>query len=206
MSSALAEPLQRMSAADFRAFQLARPDHERWELWAGVPVQMSPALLMHNRIADNLVRLLDEALAVHDPTRIALQRSGIEVESFGDCRPEPDVAVLDAAFTADQRFMSRAYLLAEVVSSTDRERVPGRAEAKLEAKRRLYRSHPPCEAILSIEQDRVDVLLETRVGDRWTERRLKGLETTLALPSFGLTCTLGDLYGRTPLGTARPRG
>jgi hypothetical protein len=33
-----------------------------------------------------------------------------------DFRPEPDVAVIDSDYLPDQRFVERAYLLAEVVS------------------------------------------------------------------------------------------
>ena len=112
----------RMSVERFRAFQDGRPDHERWELIAGVPMMMTPPTITHNRIASNLERLLNDALA-DDETRTAAQRLGIELGS-GEFRPEPDVAVIDADYEADQRFVERAYLLAEIVSTTDGVRVP----------------------------------------------------------------------------------
>lgn len=40
----------RMSGEAFRRFQDGRPDHERWELIAGVPM-MTPPTIAHNRIA-----------------------------------------------------------------------------------------------------------------------------------------------------------
>src|ERR1700722_531302 len=52
----------RMSGAAFRDFQAKRPDHERWELLRGVPMMMTPPTLMHNQIATNLQRLLNDAL------------------------------------------------------------------------------------------------------------------------------------------------
>src|SRR6516164_408420 len=55
----------RMSAQQFRTFQDGRPDHERWELIAGVPMMMAPPTIAHNRIASNLERLLNDALASH---------------------------------------------------------------------------------------------------------------------------------------------
>ena len=55
-----------MSGREFRSFQEGRPDHERWELIRGVPVMMVPPTIAHQRIADNLTRLLNEALAKHD--------------------------------------------------------------------------------------------------------------------------------------------
>jgi hypothetical protein len=108
----------RMSGERFRLFQEGRPDHERWELVGGVPMMMTPPTIAHNRIAGNLERLLYDALASHDQSRIAMQRPGIELGS-GEFRPEPDVAVIDAEYEPDQRFVERAYLLAEIVSATD---------------------------------------------------------------------------------------
>ena len=62
MSVGAVQTAHRMSASEFRAFEAGRPEHERWELIAGVPVMMVPPLLVHNRIADNLTRLLNAAL------------------------------------------------------------------------------------------------------------------------------------------------
>ena len=63
----------RMTGAQFRSFQETRPDHERWELVKGVPIMMVPPTISHQRIAGNLERLLNDALAKHDPTRLAVQ-------------------------------------------------------------------------------------------------------------------------------------
>src|SRR5258707_15580813 len=51
----------RMTGAQFRAFQETRPDRERWELVKGVPIMMVPPTIAHQRIADNLTRLLNDA-------------------------------------------------------------------------------------------------------------------------------------------------
>lgn len=53
----------RMTAAQFlRTFQDARPDHERWELIAGVSMIMTPPTIARVRIAGNLESLLNSAL------------------------------------------------------------------------------------------------------------------------------------------------
>lgn len=52
----------------------------------------------------------------HDPARVACQRPGIELAIGEDNCPEPDVAVFDADYAPGQRFTSRCYLLAEIVS------------------------------------------------------------------------------------------
>jgi Uma2 family endonuclease len=105
----------RMSAAEFRVFQARRPDHERWELVRGVAMMMTPQTIAHNQIASNLERLLNEALARHAPALMATQRPGLDLGD-GDYRPEPDVGIIDADYDAGQRFVDKAYLLAEVVS------------------------------------------------------------------------------------------
>jgi len=61
----------RMTGAQFRSFQETRPDHERWELVKGVPVMMVPPTIAHQRIADNLTRLINDALAERDPANVS---------------------------------------------------------------------------------------------------------------------------------------
>lgn len=207
MPTALAERLGRMSPAEFWSFYEARPDDERWELYDGVPVMMmTPVFPIHNRIGSNFERLLNDALAEHDPSRIAYQRLGIELPDVGDYRPEPDVSVIDYDLPPNDRYPTRAYLLAEIVSSTDRERVPGTRETRIAAKRRIYRQHAACEAVLTIEQDRIEVLVETPTADGWTSWTLTDPDADLALPTFGLRCRVGDLYEHTPLRSRRASG
>ena len=81
-----------------------------------------------------MTRLLNDALARHDPTRFAVSASGVELGDAAlapigqDYRPEPDVMVIDADYEPHQRFVDRAYVIAEVVSDTDNEPVPGEKE------------------------------------------------------------------------------
>ena len=190
----------RMSAREFRAFEATRPENERWELIAGVPIMMVPPLLVHNFIADNLTRLLNDALEHCDPTRRALQRCGVELGLDNDeYRPEPDVTVLDIDYAPDQRFVERANLLAEVASSTDYAPIPGSREPWIEVKRRLYRAHPPCEAVVVVEQTRVELRVDLRTETGWKTIELTRLEEELVLPTFGLRCPVADLYASTPL-------
>jgi hypothetical protein len=60
--------------------------------------------------------------------------------------------VIDADYDAGQRFVERAYLLAEVVSDTDEMSVPGTARQWIDVKRELYRSHPHCGAVLVVRR------------------------------------------------------
>jgi Uma2 family endonuclease len=134
----------RLTVHNSGLFQETRPDHERWELVKGVPIMMVPPTIAHRRIADNLTRLLNDALAKPDPTRFAVSASGVELGDVAlarigeDYRPEPEVMVMDADYELRQRFVDRAYVVAEIVSDTDNEPVPGEKEPWIAIKRRLY--------------------------------------------------------------------
>jgi Uma2 family endonuclease len=188
----------RMSGAEFRAFQETRPDHERWELVGGIAVMMTPPTLAHNQIATNLQRLLTDALDRHHPSLLAAQRPGVELGD-GDYKPEPDIAVIDADYDCGQRFVDKAYLLAEVVSASDEVAVPGTNRRWVDVKRDIYRAHEHCRAVLIVSQDRMEVVLDLQAENRWETSLLTGGGAELAIPAFGLRCSVADLYDRTPL-------
>jgi Uma2 family endonuclease len=128
------------------------------------------------------------------------QRLGVELAS-GNYKPEPDVAVIDADYEAKQRFVDRVYLAAEVVSDTDELKDPDSDKRWIGAKREIYLAHPHCEAVLLIEQDRMEVRVDVRTAGGWSSSTL-GPAEELSLPGFGLRCAVADLYEGTPL---RPR-
>lgn len=186
-----------MSEPEFRAFQMVRPDHERWELLGGVAMMMTPPTIAHNRIAGNLERLLNDCLDRYVPSMLATQRPGLDLSS-GEYQPEPDVGVIDATYDAGQRFVEKAYLLAEVVSSTDHVSVPNTDLRWIDVKRDLYRSHEHCKAVLVIAQDRMEVELNVKTDAGWTSSVLSG-EDEIVIPRFGFRCFVRDLYEGTPL-------
>ena len=156
-----------------------------------------PPTITHNRIAGNLERLLNNRLERHAPSLLATQRPGLELGS-GDCRPEPDVGVIDADYEAGQRFVEKAYLLSEVLSDTDEVMVPGTDRKWIDVKRDVYRSHEHCQAVLVIAQDRMEVELDLKTETGWNSSVLKG-GAEFSIPAFGLWCVVSDLYEGTPL-------
>jgi Uma2 family endonuclease len=195
-----------MSGTEFRSFQETRPDHERWELVKGVAMMMVvPPTIAHQRIAGNLERLLNTALARHDATRIAVAGAGVELgvaalASLGeDYRPEPDVMVMDAEYEPRQRFVSRAYLIAEIVSDTDTAPVSGTEEPWIAVKRRLYLAHVHCAAVILIDPYRIEIKIDRRAKAGWISETLTGLGDELRIPSCGLRCFVADVYEGTPL-------
>src|ERR1043166_163975 len=185
-----------LSIEAFRAWSETRPDEERWELIDGVPIMMTPPTKAHRRIASNLERLLNDALVRAAPERAAYQRVGLNlgpvVENYD---PEPDVVVIDVEEGSDERYADRFYLIAEVVSASDR--------PKVEGKREIYKLHGACTCMLTIRQDRHEVRVDVRTGNAWTTQVLTRPADELILTEFGLRCTLADLYRGTPL-QARP--
>jgi hypothetical protein len=94
--------------------------------------------------------------------------------------------------------VERACLLAKVVTSTDNFMVPGTNEPWIGVKRRNHLEHKPCEAVLIIERDRIEVRVDVRtVGAGSPHARRSGVGTRAAV--VGLRCLVADLYEGTPL-------
>lgn len=181
-----------LSIEAFRAFYESRPDEEHWELIDGVPMMMAPATFVHQRIASNLERLLNDALEAHDPDRAAYQRGGLNLRPDVDnYDPEPDIVVVDVIQVPDQRYVDRFYLAAEVVSDSD--------SSRADVMREIYKLHQHCRCVLTIRQDRFEVRIDSRTDAGWQVDILKEPDGVLALPGFGLRCTVASLYRGTPL-------
>jgi|RhiMethySRZTD1v2_1073278.scaffolds.fasta_scaffold336709_2 Uma2 family endonuclease len=188
----------RLSIADFRAFAATRPDEEHWELIDGAAMMMAPPTKAHQRIASNLERLLNDALQRSNPSLAAYQRVGLNLAPVSkDYDPEPDVVVIEADDSTDERYADRFYLVAEIVSASDRK--------KLGLKRRIYKLHKTCTCILAIRQDRYEVRVDQRTDAGWGEVLLQRPNDVLVLADFGVRCTLADLYSGTPLNPRRSR-
>ena len=183
----------RLSVDLFRAFYDGRPDEEHWELIDGVAMMMAPPTKVHQRLAHNLQRLLLNALEHHDPSLFAYQRSGVNIAPDVDnYDPEPDVVVVDAAIhDINERYSDRFYLAAEVVSESDR--------VSAQKKRDIYKLHAACKCIVTVQQERIEIRIDQRAGSGWMQTVLQRPQDIVALPDFGLRCTLADIYTGTPL-------
>jgi len=186
-----------LSVDAFRAFYQGRPDEERWELIDGVPMMMALPTFVHQRIASNLERALNDALETHQPAWAAYQRGGLNLKrTVSNYDPEPDVVVVDVVLAPEQHYADRFYLAAEVVSDSDRKALTG--------KREICKLHPHCLCVLTVRQDRCHVRIDTRTSDGWQVKLLSKSNDVLALSGFGMHCRIGDLYKGTPL-HPRPR-
>jgi Uma2 family endonuclease len=101
------------------------------------------------------------------------------------------VAVIREEENPDPRYADRFYLVAEILSDSDRDIIEG--------KRDIYRAQPSCLYVLLIAQDRAEILMECRSADGWHSEIL-GADGELVLPHFGLRCPVRAVYRDTPLG------
>lgn len=200
MSAALTQT-ERLSPDGFMAFLEPRPDHERWELFDGVAVMQANASLTHQLIASSIARLIDDALLRHNSTWTAIAHGMVDLSSvLADNMYVPDVLVLDTdGIEPLQGYTSECIMAVEVVSPSDRRRVGRDLGRKIEVKTERYRALPRCEAILIVEQDRMDVMLHLRGPDGWSERHIIDPDEEIAIPLVGLVCRLRDFYLRTSL-------
>ena len=176
----------------FRAFLESRPEEERWELIDGVATMMTPPTIAHQFVASNLQRLLQDGLREHAPKWVALQRVGVNLSpSIENYDPEPDVVVIDAdiAQRASERYASRFYLAAEIVSTSD--------SASIDAKREIYKKHHSCTCVLTVRQERCEIHVDLRTDSGWTESVFTKLGDRLVIASFGLNCEVRDIYAGT---------
>jgi Uma2 family endonuclease len=186
-----------LSLPVFHAFRSTRPDEEKWELIDGVPMRMPPPTLAHQRIASNLAALLNVRLRLVKPEWQADCAIGLLVPGDEKYNPEPDVSVIDAEIHEDQVFAERFYLVAEVLSDSDKPEV-------IAAKLAYYRSHAPNRAVLLVRQDRLGVIVHARLdASRWSERELAAADDVIELPDVGRIGTVGQLYRDTPLDPAK---
>lgn len=190
MVGALRENAPMLSVASFRTWLTSRPDEEHWELIEGVPMMMTPPNRRHQRIASNLETLLNDALERHDSTLAAYQNIGVNIISTVPYDPEPDVAVIREDENPDPRYAERFYLVAEVLSDSDK--------GVIESKRDIYRAQPACTCILLIHQDRIEMIVDRRAAGGWRSDVLRTGDE-LSLPEFGLLCPVKDIYRNTPL-------
>ena len=182
----------KFSVEEFLALTETRPQEERWQLIDGVAMMMPPPTLVHQRIASNLARALNDRLEMVRPELYAFQEVGLIVPEAELFRPEADVAILDAM--ADyEAYANRFYFVAEILSDSN-------TDKDIAVKRQRYLQHPDNLYFVLIDQKQVRAELMARTKG-WQPVVLEGLAAVLDLPEFGFRQPLSALYRGTPLAT-----
>ncbi|MCE7028989.1 Uma2 family endonuclease [Jiella avicenniae] len=179
-----------------------RPEGETWELIDGLFVMQATPTIPHSVIASNIERLLNDAVVNCRPDLIACREVTIVMEAagiVGGGNYVPDVAILDETHLREGVTSTETcHLAAEVVSPSDRKPLAGSDRPKIKIKLEGYKNLPSCKAILAVDQSELRVILLVRTGRGWIEWQYESPDDEIAVPDFGLKCTVADIYARTP--------
>ncbi len=187
----------RMTFREFAAFYFARPDQERWELIDGEAIMRPPMSRTHERIADTVDRLLNDALTRSRPEWTADREIGVHVPEEKEWTAEPDVTVSNrdippgAVFAERLHFAERFYFVVEVLSNDHPD--------VLARRRAYYRSHAHNRGIMFVSQDSISVELVRRTADGWATEILTDPSAMLDLPDIGMIGRLSEIYRTTEL-------
>jgi Uma2 family endonuclease len=132
---------------------------------------------------------MNAALKRHNPVLAAYRDIGVNILSAVPYDPEPDVTVIREDENPDLRYADRFYLVAEVLSDSDK--------GIIESKREIYRAHPSCTCILLVHQSRLEIAVNSRAADGWRSQVLRPADQ-LTLPEFGLAVQVRDVYRDAP--------
>jgi Uma2 family endonuclease len=178
-----------MNVDEFMAFLETRPKGEHWDLIEGVAVMMSPAGLVHQRVASNFRDLLNAAFVAKNLDLYAFGDIGVRIPGVLDFQPEPDVAVVPGM--PDAYYAEHFQLAAEVLS-------PSNVRKLIDIKTRLYCKAPDNLYALVIEPRKFWVEIHAK-SRKWDPVILTRPDDVIEMPEFGLRCLAADLYRRTPL-------
>lgn len=157
--------VKKSTLADFFAVADSNPE-QRFELIDGQIIAMSNASIAHNTIITNLVILLGGQLIVGgSPCRIYAEANcKINDENCF----QPDFAVVCHPPNS-QRHLENPLIVGEVLSSNRRD--------DLDKKLPLYQATSSIAEIFYVEQERMEVAVYRRSGERWQKTLLKKGDT-----------------------------
>ena len=190
-----AQPLSgNMDVDEFMAFLETRPDEEHWELIEGVAVMMAPASYAHQRIVRNMCELLNNAFQAQHLDLFAYFDAGVRSPGVRNFQPEPDVVVVPGV-AGSELYSERFQLVAEVLSPTNTRR-------EIDLKLRRYREAPKNLYAVVIEpyEFRVEIYAKR---SNWQLAVMAKPDDLIAMPEFGLSCRLVELYRGTTLDPQR---
>ena len=182
-----------MTLDEFLAWEADQP--ERWEFFDGEAFMMAGGSDVHNLVSGNTYMTLRNALR---GTSCTVFMSDVRLRlAATDDLFYPDVFVTCADADRERRQVKEEpVLIAEVLSpSTEAYDRGGKFAA--------YRRFPGLKTVLFLSQDRahVECYSRTAEGD-WLLTEASGEAASLALPAFGFTLPLAELYQDLPAAPA----
>jgi Uma2 family endonuclease len=183
-----------MDVDEFMAFLEMRPKEERWHLIEGIAVMVAPPTFAHQRIAQNLCGVLNQAFAARKQDLFAYHEIAIRLPGLANFQPEPDVVVAPGTLGYDV-YTHDFRLVAEILS-------PSNTGAEIELKLRRYRE--AASNLYAVVIESREFLVEVHARSRnWEPLTLRRPGELIEMPELGLRCPVGELYRGTPLDPAR---
>jgi Uma2 family endonuclease len=110
--------------------------------------------------------------------------------------PRPDIGVWPG-LAGDDYYTTAFRFAGEILSPSNTRKLIAR---KLDR----YRGSSDCQSVLVLDARKIWAELHRR-GETWTVETMDGPLAPVALPAFGFSCLLGDLYRYTFLDPARSK-
>lgn len=171
-----------MTEPEFAVFLQAREN--RWELFNGQPVMMTPTTQRHADIIANILAAFHHQLR-GTGCRATCSRTGVWTGTSTIRFPD---LVVDCGARADQDMCATApILVCEVLS-------PARDPFDTHLRVSEYRSVPDIACVLLIDPDTPRVIAHVRDGAGWCDRFHAGPDQIVALPKIGAALALCDVY------------
>ena len=179
---------EQMTVNEFLPWAKQQP--ERWELFDGVPMAMSPERVIHGDTKYRAARAFDDAIATaRVPCRFVLDSAVVRIDSRNSYQPEV-LVYCGEPLSGDTLEVPEPVIVVEVLS-------PGNAITDLRDKLQGYFRVASIQHYLVVDPDKRLVIHHTRgdgdvVGTR--------IVTTgrIALDPPGLTLNVSDLFGPAP--------
>jgi len=176
---------EQMTVNDFLPW--AKQQAERFELFDGVPLAMSPERVIHGDTKYRAARAFDAAIAkVHVPCRFVLDSAAVRIDARNSYQPDVLVYCGDA-LPGDALEVPTPVIVVEILS-------PGNAITDLRDKLQGYFRVASIQHYLVVDPDKRLVIHHTRGRDDVVATRIVTAgEITLDPP--GLILSVGDFFG-----------
>lgn len=168
-------------------FEFERTAFGRWEYVNGEIRQMSGGTTDHGAISMNIGRALGNVLV---PRGCRVYGSDVKIHSGDGINTLPDISVICGEhryYLGKKDVVLNPLLVVEVLSPS----TEGYDRGK---KFDHYQTINSLQDYLLVEQDKARVLLFTRQNSHWEMQEVKGMESSVYLPSVDVTLALSDVY------------
>lgn len=178
---------ERMTVNEFLPWAKQQP--ERWELFDGIPMAMSPERVIHGDTKYRAARAFDAAIAKADvPCRFVLDSAAVRIDARNSYQPDLLVYCGDPV-SGDAVEVPNPVVVVEVLS-------PGNAITDLRDKLQGYFRIPSIAHYLVIDPDKRLVIHHTRGHDDVIGTRIV-TSGALTLDPPGLALTITDFFAST---------